>query len=379
MSRGVKIALLTGLFLAILGLAYYLRSVFLPFLVALLLAYVLNPLLRRLERHRVPRMASVAGVYVVLLGVLAAIVLWAIPSAFGQASDFVKVTFLGDNPKYLQLLAKVQPTLERAVGPERSAEVNAAVRRRIADVKAELPGLSGRILREGFGYMTGGISSLLSVVTFLVLIPVYLFFLLKNLDSWWEGFTHWIPRTYRPQAMSTLGRIHGANMSFFRGQITICMLEGFIIFLGLQLIGVHYPLLFGLLYAMLSVIPYLGVVVMFSTVELFVLADTGQFGTTFWLTAGLFGLIQVLEAAVFQPLILGKETGLHPMIIILALLSAGQLLGLFGMLLAIPLASTVKILFDDYVRPMFEEVADLTRVRKRPEIEGAAPPPVANP
>src|SRR6185295_10682765 len=132
MSRGVKIAALTGLFLAVLGLAYYLRSVFLPFLVALLLAYVLNPLLQRLERHKVPRMASVAAVYVVLLTALAAISIWAIPSAFGQASDFVKVTFLGDNPKYLQLLNKVQPALERAVGPEKSAEAVSAVRARIA-------------------------------------------------------------------------------------------------------------------------------------------------------------------------------------------------------------------------------------------------------
>ena len=66
------------------------------------------------------------------------------------------------------------------------------------------------------------------------------------------------------------------------------------------------------------------------------------------------------------------------MAIILALLSSGQLLGLFGMLLAIPLASTLKILFEDYVRPMFEEVADLTRVRRRPETEGV-PPPVPNP
>src|SRR5262249_29454201 len=108
----------------------------------------------------------------------------------------------------------------------------------------------------------------------------------------------------------------------------------------------------------------------------YVLADTGQFGEKFWMVVGLFALIQGLEAAVFQPLILGKETGLHPMVVILALLSAGQLLGLFGVLLAIPLTSTLKILFQDYVRPMFEEVADLTRVRRKPE-DAAIPP--ANP
>src|SRR6185436_15092213 len=100
----------------------------------------------------------------------------------------------------------------------------------------------------------------------------------------------------------------------------------------LTILKVGYPLLFGLLYTVASVIPFLGVVTMFGVVELYVLATFGM-STKFWLVAGLFGLIQVLEAAVFQPLILGKETGLHPIAVILSLLSAGQLLGLFGVLL----------------------------------------------
>ncbi len=378
MSHGWKITILSALSLLILGLAYYLRSVFLPFLVALLLAYVLNPAILFLENRKVPRMASIAAVYGVLLGVMAAIAVWAVPAAFGQASDFVKVTFLGEHPKYQQLLAKVEPTLERSLGPGKTAEVMKAVRNRIASFNQEIPDLSGRLLSDGFAYVTGGIASLLSVFTFFALVPVYLFFLLKNLNTWWDSFTHWIPRSYRPQTLSTLGRIHRANMAFFRGQVTICALEGLMVFVGLQIIGVHYPLLFGLMYAVLSLVPYLGVVSMFTTVELFVLADTGQFGTVFWLSACLFALIQVLEAAVFQPLILGKETGLHPMILILALLSFAQLLGLFGMLLAVPLACTAKILLEDYVRPMFEDVADLTRVRRRAETEGAIPP-AANP
>jgi predicted PurR-regulated permease PerM len=367
MTRGWKIAFLAVIAVGAIGLAYYLRAVFLPLLVALLLAYVLNPVLGWLERRKVPRKASIAGVYVVLLGAMALVALVAVPGAFGQATDFVRDTFLGEHPKINRLIAKVEPMLVRTAGPERAAEIIRLARERIAEITRELPQLSGRIFGEVVSFLTGGIATLFTIVSFLVLVPVYLFFLLKNLNPWWERLTHYIPRAYRPQALSTLGRIHRANMSFFRGQITISLLEGLIIFIGLSLFNVGYPLLFGLLYTVASVIPFLGVITMFAGVELFVLADTGQFGTTFWLVAGLFGLIQVLEAAVFQPLILGKETGLHPMVIILSLLSAGQLLGLFGVLLAIPLASTLKILFEDYVRPMFEEVADLTRVRRKPE------------
>jgi predicted PurR-regulated permease PerM len=376
MTRGWKIAFLVVLALGVLCLAYYLRAVFLPLLVALLLAYVLNPVLLYLERRKVPRKASIAGVFLVLLGAMAVVVFVAVPGAFGQASDFVHDTFLGEHPKINRLIAKAEPMLVRAVGAERTEDLLKLAEERIAQVKHDLPQVSGRVLSEVLSFLTGGISTLFSILSFLILVPVYLFFLLQNLDPWWEQLTHWIPRAYRIQALSTLNRIHRANMAFFRGQITISLLEGLILFVGLSLFKVGYPLLFGLLYTVASLIPFLGVITMFAGVELFVLADTGEFGTKFWLVAGLFGLIQGLEAAVFQPLILGKESGLHPMVVILALLSAGQLLGIFGVLLAIPLASTAKILFEDYVRPMFEEVADLTRVRKRPE---DAPAPPANP
>src|SRR5581483_12024386 len=110
---GWKIAILTVLAIVIVGVTYYLRSVFLPALVALLLAYVLNPILGALERRKVPRMVSIAGVYVVLLGVMSVVVFVAVPAAFAQAADFVKVTFLGDNPKINRLIAKVEPMLVR--------------------------------------------------------------------------------------------------------------------------------------------------------------------------------------------------------------------------------------------------------------------------
>jgi len=378
MSRGWKIAVLAALAVGIIGLAYYLRAVFLPPLVALLLAYVLNPVLAALERRKVPRMASIAGIYVVLLGVLSIVAFWAVPHAFSQASAFVKDTFLGENPKINRLILRIEPILVRSVGPEQAKDIVHGARERVAEIKRDLPSMSGRILRETATFLTGGLSTVFSILSFIILVPVYLFFLLKNLNPWWDRLTHWIPRATRDKTLSTLHRIHRANMSFFRGQLTISLIEGTIMFIGLSIMNVGYPLLFGLLYTIASVIPFLGVITMFAGVELFVLADTGEFGTKFWLVAGLFGLIQGLEAGVFQPLILGKETGLHPIAIILSLLSAGQLLGLFGVLLAIPLASTVKILFEDYVLPMFEEVADITRIRRRPD-EGPTPPPPVSP
>jgi predicted PurR-regulated permease PerM len=374
MTRGWKITFLSALGLALISCAYYLRAIFLPVLVALLLAYVLNPALNALERRKVPRLASIAGIYALMAGALVLIFALAVPAVFGEASEFLKTAFTGENPKIYKLIARVQPALERTLGMDSAKAVTQMAHARVEELKKELPTLGPKILGDVAAFAFGGLASLLSVVAFLALIPVYLFFLLKNLNTWWESFTHWIPPAYRVRTLSTLGRIHRANLAFFRGQILISFLEGTIVFVGLRFIGVPYSLLFGGLYAVLSVIPYLGVVTMFAVVEGAVLADSGQFGSQFWLVAGVFGVIQILEGAVFQPLILGKETGLHPILIILALLVAGQLLGLFGMLIAIPLASSVKILLEDYVLPMFEDVADLTRVRRRSEAGGLPPP-----
>src|SRR5262245_6384689 len=144
MSRGWKIAILAALAVGVIGLAYYLRAVFLPPLVALLLAYILNPVLAALERRNVPRMATIAGIYVVLMTILSLGVFWAVPAAFSQATDFVKDTFLGENPKINRLIVKIEPTLVRSLGPEQAKDLVQAAKEKVAEIKHDLPNMSGR-------------------------------------------------------------------------------------------------------------------------------------------------------------------------------------------------------------------------------------------
>ena len=358
MSKPWKVGFLVALGVGLLVLAYTLRSVFIPVLVALLLAYVLNPLVTMLERRRVPRLLSIAAVYAVLLGMVALVAFWAVPAAVRQGTAFVQDIFVKENAKIHGLAGRAEPYLKKYLGVGSWKESMALLREKTVGAEADAAKVVGRALAVLFSRLTGGLSGLFTAFSFLALVPVYLFFLLNNLNPWWDRFTRWIPPAYRPRTLGTLGRIHRANMAFFRGQMTLSLIEGVILFVGLEIIGAPYPLLFGLLYAVLSVVPYLGVTTLFTVVELAVLADTGEFGTRFFATVGLFALIQVLESMVLQPMILGKETGLHPIAIILALLAFGQLWGFFGMLIAVPLACTTKILLEDYIGPMFQEVTD---------------------
>ncbi len=373
MSRTWKVAFLAALAAGAVLLAYYLRAVFMPLLVALLVAYILNPILDALERRGIPRTVSIAGLYVVLAAAVAVIMVWGLPKAVVQAGQFVRETITDDDAKIQKVILWGGTRIKDWLGSENWEEIRKNLQARVRGHEADIAQAGGKLAGAVFTFMTRSVSGFVAVFSFAVLVPVYLFFLLKNMNPWWERFKHTIPRAYRQQALSTLGKIHRANAAFFRGQLAISLIEGVIVFVSLWLMGVKFSFLFGALYAVLSLVPFLGVLIGFAVTELFVLADTGGFTATFFMVAGLFAAIQILEGCFLQPVILGKETGLHPILVILALLIAGEIFGIFGMLIAVPIASTVKILFDDYIWPVFQDVADLTRAMPRPPLAGINP------
>jgi predicted PurR-regulated permease PerM len=135
----------------------------------------------------------------------------------------------------------------------------------------------------------------------------------------------------------------------------IASIEGGIVFVVLALLEVPMPLLFGVMYACLAIIPYVGVITVFSLTSIFLLASTGTLGGSFYGIIALFLGIQLLENLVLQPAILGKETGLHPMAIIIALFVFADLFGFLGILLAVPLASMTIILAQEYLMPILRE------------------------
>ncbi len=369
MSKPWKVAFLALLAVLLLVALYFLRAVFLPFLVALIAAYILNPVLNALEARKVPRLASIAGIYLFLAGVVAAVAFWAVPATVEEATAFAK-EMAAPESKARQLAERVRTRL----GAETWEQALQILKAKVAGQEREIVTGAAGALSGVLSFASQALGGVFGVFSFVALIPVYLFFLLKNMNNWWRQVTHVIPRAYRTAVLGTLGRVHAANAAFFRGQLTISAIEGAIVVVVLLILGVRFAFPLGVLYFLLSMIPFVGPLLGFVVTELVVVIGAGGFGTQFWLVAGMFLLIQALEGVALQPLILGKETGLHPVAIILSLLVCAQVFGFFGMLVAVPLASAAKILFEDYVWPMFAEVADLTRVIPRRNAEGAERP-----
>jgi predicted PurR-regulated permease PerM len=377
-----KTLLILGLVVVGLLLAVRLSVVFTPLLIAFLLTYIWNPVVTRLERW-MPRVAAIAALYVAFFGVLTLLAVFAIPALVRQTVSFVDEGFIGerivedrnkngvwdpgepfedanknrkyDPPRFHKFVDWTEERLHDWLGADgwkqAYLKITERLRGRESDILAAVQEAVGTILKGAVSSLKGAFT----VLSYFVFIPIYLFFLLKNMNRWWALFQKLIPYSYRDQALRALTRIHEANAAFFRGQITIALLEGCLVFIVLTALGVKMSLFFGLLYGVLAIIPYVGVITVFTLTSIFVLADTGEFGTVFYGVVLLFLSIQVLENLVLQPLILGKQTGLHPMAIIIALFVFADLFGFLGVLLAVPLASMTIILAQEYLMPILLE------------------------
>lgn len=375
-----KTLLILGIVVATLLLVVRLSVVFTPLLIAFLLTYILNPVVTRLERW-MPRVAAISLLFVLFLGALVVVVGVGLPALVREGIQFVDEGFVGerilddknqdgirdpgepyedwngngryDPPRFQTLAAlsaKVQDLLGTHDWKEAYEKISDRLRGRNTDILGALRDVAGTIIKTAMNSIKG----VLLALSFMVFTPIYLFFLLKNMNRWWAKFQKLIPYSYRDQAIRTLTRIHEANAAFFRGQITIAAIEGCIVFVVLFTLKVKMPLLFGVMYACLAIVPYVGVITVFTLTSIFVLADPGSPNTLYGV-AGLFLGIQLLENLVLQPLILGKETGLHPMAIIIALFVFADLFGFLGILLAVPLASMTIILAQEYLMPILRE------------------------
>jgi predicted PurR-regulated permease PerM len=191
---------------------------------------------------------------------------------------------------------------------------------------------------------------------YVLLVPVYTFFLLLSLSDLRERARALLPGRYRARILDVLTKIDRAVAAFFRGRVLIGIGKGFLIWLGLAIVGVRFSFFIGMGAGLLSIIPFVGPLVGGALSLVLAYEGTGSYLGRAVGVLVTFSAAEALEAAAF-PVVIGRETGLHPLALILALFAFGNLFGLFGVLLAIPIACVVKILFVEFVLPELRELA----------------------
>ena len=327
----------------VVGLLYAVRlsfGVIMPFLVAFILAYLLNPIVTHLSKY-LGRIAAIIAVYALVVGVLAVVLIWAVPTVWSQlkilwgylpvAVDWyndVGRVWINSNVEMEHELIALDPNIIRE--------------QVIAYVQTNYQTLDARSLV--FNTLSSGLS-VISSLGLLVLIPILTFYFLSNWQAHLDTWAAAIPKPYYHKTMAIAKDCDTALMSFVKGQFLVMFLLGAIYAIQLQLIGLQLGLTIGMVAGIASFVPYVGFAV---GIVAAIIAGLLQFGLD-WVYLGLiigaFMVGQMMEGYVLQPLLLGDKIGLSPLWVIFSVLAGAAMLGFVGMLIALPVSALINVLF----------------------------------
>lgn len=320
---------------AVLALLWALGGLVQVLLVAALLAYLLDPLVTRVERLGAERTRAAALVFAGASVVVAAAIVVGLPPLVAQLRA-LEAGFSADH--VAALLGDVETYLAAhfgAVVPDDLAlteRVQAFVAAHAGDVVLAVPGALGLLVD-------------------LALIPFVLFFLLKDGPALRHRLIGAVPNRYFELALTLCHKVDGQLGGYLRGQFVAALVVAVQATAVLWLLGVPYFVLIGLVAGLTNMIPYVGPVVGGALATVVTLA-TGGGGQQALLVAGAFALIQVVDNAVVQPLVLARHVALHPLLILLSVFVGGRLFGPLGLLLAVPAAAALKVVVVETVRTL---------------------------
>lgn len=321
--------LLNWLLLGLLAIGMYvlrakLGTALAPFVYALLLAYLLAPLVAFLERQKLSRTMAIAGVYLLLMVSLILLGVFVIPTIVAQINSLAK-QLPAFSTRAQELLYELGDQYERINLPPAIVD----------SIEASLTRLQGS-LTSLLNLLGQFIMSLFNSVVFIVLVPILSFYMLKDMETIQGSLLNLFPTRHQSLVLTLFRRVDSILGAWVRGQVSISLLTGGLIFIGLRLVGMEYALVLGLLVALFNIIPYFGPIIAAIPAILLGLLRAPVLGLKVLIVQVV---VQHFESSVLVPHVLGRELGLHPLLIIFALLLGAQLGGILGMVLAAPLAA----------------------------------------
>jgi len=390
-KRTRRILFFTISIIVVLFVGYWLSAVLNPFLVALGIAYILNPVVSFFEKRRVPRIVTIIGLFLVFIATLALVLIFTVPILVEQVAKSPVALFDGEYSTFNDAnkneipekdeyedwnkngkcdggyVDQVRWWIEQKTG-KTGAEQWEYIQNELSDsdTREQLQNSLGGITAGIQDYAISFISSLFNVITILLLIPIYTFFLMLEMDNITVALKRYLPAAYKERILVVIGQIDEAVSGFFRGRLLICIIIGAVTWLGLFICNVDFSGIIAIATGISILVPFLwiplGIVPALSIAYM-----NNGLAWQFFGVLLIYGLIQVLDF-ILQPLIIGKYAGLHPLTLIMSIFLFGAMLGFFGVLLAVPLACIVKILGKEFLLPVLQRYSE-------EETPGDKPPP----
>lgn len=351
-DRVVRMVLSVAVFFIIYYLLQRLSSVLVPFLIAVLMAYLMNPLVNflQIKAKFKSRGLSVFASLIIVFGIIYALAIWLIPQFI---TEMTRMVFLIRN--YLQV-GGVDEILPEEVIDWISVYINQTDFSEILNPQ-NIAGSLKKIFGQAWNIFSGSINFAVSVISALIVL-VYLVFLLIDFSKISKGWVSLIPPTYQLSVQHVFDDLASAMHIYFRAQGLVALIVGILLAIGFKIIGLPLAVMIGLFIGALNIVPYLQVVGFFP-VMLLALLKAMESNQSFWqvlLAASIvMAVVQVIQETILVPKIMGRVYGMHPAIILLSLSIWGSLLGLLGMLVALPLTT---LLFSYYNRFVLQRDID---------------------
>lgn len=309
-----------------------LSAVLTPIVISFILFYLLDPLVSYFEKKNIKRIWSIVALYAVVIALLAWLIIWLIPILSQQLNDLVEATpglfdtisnFVNDLAARFSFNQDQQDIVNEGLSFFENIETNIM-----------------EFVTQGFSGVGSVISSITNAFVILLMVPIILFFLLKDGSNFLVGFMGKVPPGSRRDIASIIRAIDTQVGSYIKGQILIATINGVLMFIGFTIINLNYSGVLAVAGGFLSFVPYLGPTLTFIPAAIVALTDS------FW-TLGQLGLvwviIQFIEGNLIEPNVMGRRLNVHPVTIILILLIMGELLGLIGMILGVPIYAILKV------------------------------------
>lgn len=349
--RGHGLIVLVATVLVLLWLLATLGGLLAPFVLALALAYILDPAVDYLER-RVPRTVAIAMLGIPALALIAVLIVLAVPAVADQVDTLIDQTpqalrqlsawFESVRMRLADLRIPFLPDFDPMrdiafLNPDRLSEMLRERQTRIFE--------GGATALLGIGR---GVGAIFTVLGYVVLTPVLLVYVLRDFDRIRHGLASLIPPAKRGGVLAFLREYDRLLSRFLRGQLVAAAIVGTLTWLGLLLLGFPNSGLVGAVAGVFNVVPYLGLIVSIVPVVIISLLS-GSVGASLLKAAIVFAIVQFIDGSVTGPRIVGESVGLHPVWVMLALAMGGFFLGFVGLLLAMPGAVLVKLLLKEGV------------------------------
>lgn len=345
-DRVVRIIFSTLVIVGIVWLLNYLRGVLLPFLVACLIAYITHPFVKwnskflHIKSNTLAVLVSLFELTIVLGGIMAFFVPYIVSEVSQMADMFAQYAQNHNTVQYLP--PEIHELIVKYVNFE-------AIKNMLT--QEQMMSIVENALVEAWSLMSSGISVILSICSWLVVV-LYLVFILIDYDKMSRACHLMVPKRYRKSAFKVFNDVETSMNHYFRGQALIAFIVGVLFSIGFLIVGLPMAVVFGLFIGLLNMVPYLQLVSI-PIAAILCIVQSVSTGTDFWMlllcVIGVYCVVQAIQDLYLTPRIMGKYMGLNPAIIFLSLSIWGSLLGFIGLIIALPLTSLIISYYDRYV------------------------------